>query len=163
MANLVEKINTGTVVDKSWFDITLIKICVVLLNCLWTIVIILYYVITWIFLTLIAILAFLLSLFIYWFTILFIPMVIIVIVYFIFSVFWDDGAKPILEIAQMAINFVVELWNSIVRALRSFGVNLDTADGFGQGIPTFWEFIKNIIYIMVWKPIELGLKGAIIR
>lgn len=106
---------------------------------------------------------FLFKLFITSFVILFIPMVVLVVIYFMLSAFWDGGAKPLLDIAFMALDFIVQLWNSIVRALRSFGVNLDMADGFGQGVPTFWEFLKYIVYILVWKPIELALKGAVIR
>jgi len=89
--------------------------------------------------------------------------VVFVIVYFVISAFWDDGAKPIMEIIQMAINFLVDVWNSLVKALKSFGIPIDEASGFQADIPTFWEFIKYIAYIIVWKPIEAGLKGAIIR
>jgi phage-related protein len=89
--------------------------------------------------------------------------IVFVVIYFALSAFWDDGAKPIMDIIQMALAFVVDLWNSVVRALKSFGVNLDEASGFGQPIPTFWEFLKYIVYILVWKPIEAGAKGVIFR
>jgi hypothetical protein len=89
--------------------------------------------------------------------------IVFVIIYFALSAFWDDGAKPILDVIQMAIAFGVDVWNSLVKALKSFGIPIDEASGFEADIPTFWEFLKYIAYIVVWKPIEAALKGAIIR
>ena len=94
---------------------------------------------------------------------LFFPAVAGIIVYYAMSNTWDQGFRPIFSLIQAGLNFVIGLWNSVARALRSFGVRLPTANGIGSRTPTFWEFIKWVIYTLVWRPIEAGLKGTIIR
>lgn len=145
------------------FEVTLIQILTVLIKTLLTLGVIIMAIVSGIF-------SFVLS-FIFWTLLVLIivagslslPMIFAFVVFLVVSIAWDEGAKPVMEIIQTAVNFVVELWNSVVRALKSFGISLDEGSGFEQAVPTFWEFLKNILYNMVWKPIESGLKGAIIR
>ena len=89
--------------------------------------------------------------------------IVFFIIYLMLSIFWDGGARPVMSIIQSGINFAVGLWNSVARALRKFGVKLDRANGFSMSVPTFWEFLKYIIYTLVWNPIKSALKGVVFR
>jgi phage-related protein len=149
--------------EGSLFEVTITQILTILIKCGITLTVIVMTFLGWLIPTIFSIIGVILAILTLVSLILGPIFVVFMIIYFAVSAFWDDGAKPIMEIIQMAIGFVVELWNSAVRALKKFGVNLDEASGFGQGIPTFWEFLKYIVYILVWKPLEAALKGAIIR
>jgi hypothetical protein len=163
MSKSKEKKGGGIVTDSLFPDVTFLKIMTVIIKTIMKLAVIIIAILTFvfnaIFWTIVVIL-------IVCFTILgsmIIPGILALCIYFAVSRFWDNGARPTLSIVQEGINFVVGLWNSVVRALRKFGVRLDTADGFGTAIPTFWEFIKFILYNAVLKPIEAGLKGVIFR
>lgn len=86
-----------------------------------------------------------------------------VIIYFVVSIAWDTGARPIFSLIYAAINFMIKLWNSIVRALRKLGVRMPTADEVAGDLPTFWQFLKWILYSIVIIPIKAATKGLIIR
>jgi len=145
------------------FEVTLIQILTVLIKTLMTLGVIIMAIVSGIFSFVLSVIFWTLLVLIIVAGSLSLPMIFAFVVFLVVSIAWDEGAKPVMEIIQTAINFVVELWNSVVRALKSFGISLDEGSGFQQSVPTFWEFLKDILYIMVWKPIESGLKGAIIR
>ena len=83
-------------------------------------------------------------------------------IYIILEIVWDDGARPIMSIIIQGLNFVIGLWNSLVKALRSFGIRFPMCPNFGQELPTLWGFIKGILY-MIFDLIKAMLKGTIIR
>jgi len=147
----------------SLFEVTLTAILTVIIKCFITLTMLIMAFLGWLIPTIFTIIGVILGILLLVCLILGPIFVVFIIVYFVISAFWDDGAKPIMEIIQMAINFLVDVWNSLVKALKSFGIPIDEASGFQADIPTFWEFLKYIAYIIVWKPIEAGLKGAIIR
>jgi len=147
--------------DNGW-EVTLIRIYTVMVKALFTLIVFTWNTLYWIFTTLISFLITLIGFICRFLAYMFIPCVVFIVVYFTVGSFWDGGMKPMLEVIMMGINGIVEIWNSVVRGLRSFGIPIDTASGFSQGFPTFWEFIKNI-FVMVGKLIESSLKGVIFR
>lgn len=164
MSKSKEKKGGGIEDSISFFtDVTLFKIFSIIIKTIVTLGVIVMAFLGWLIPTIFTIIGVILAILAIVCLILGPIFVVFLIIYFALSAFWDDGAKPVLDIIQMAIAFGVDVWNSLVRALKSFGIPIDEASGFQADIPTFWEFIKYIAYIIVWKPIEAGLKGAIIR
>jgi len=144
-------------------DVTLFKIIMVIAKTIMTLVVIITAIVSWVLSVVFFILFWLLTILLIIGGTLFIPAVVGIIVYYAVSNTWDQGFRPIFSLIQAGINFIIGLWNSVVRALRSLGVRLPTANGIGSSAPTFWEFIKWIVFTLVWKPIEAGLRGTIIR
>ena len=151
--------------SASWLfvDVTLFKIFMVIVKTIMTLVVIIISIVSWVSTVVFFILFWLFTILLIIGGTLFLPAVAGIIVYYAVSNSWDQGFRPIFSLIQSGINFVIGLWNSAARALRSFGVRLPTANGIGASAPTFWEFMKWVIYTLVWGPIEAGLKGKIIR
>ena len=144
-------------------EVTLLKIVAVIIKTIMSLVVIISAIVSWVVSTVLFILFWLFTILLIIGGTLFLPAVAGLIIYYAVSNSWDKGFRPIFQMIQSGINFMVGLWNSVVRALRSFGVRLPSANGIGASTPTFWQFIKWVIYTLVWRPIEAALKGTIIR
>jgi hypothetical protein len=85
------------------------------------------------------------------------------IIYFVARGVWDAVFRPILSAVSVGINIVVKIWNIVVKAVRIFGIRLPGANEMGSDAPTFWQIMKWIIFTLILTPLEIALKGTIIR